>query len=74
MLMQILSFYLQGLLYATVLVLALNGFWLFSRAVRKLDKTIKERQAMLYETLLISVMVIPILAFAMMGLLLVIRV
>lgn len=74
MLMQILSFYLQGLLYATVLVLALNGLWLFSRAVRKLDKTIKERQAMLYETLLISVMVIPILAFAMMGLLLVIKV
>lgn len=74
MLAQILSFYIQGLILAAVLVLILGALWLFIRAIRKKDKTIKERQARLYEALLISTMIIPILAFAMMGILIMLKV
>ncbi len=74
MLAQILSLYLQGLMLTSILVFLLGAIWLFIRAIRKKDKTLKARQATLYEALVISVMTIPILSFAMMGILLMLRV
>lgn len=74
MLADILSFYIQGLLLTSVLVFLLGGLWLLIRAIGKKDKTVKERQAVLYEALLMGVMTIPILSFAMMGLLIMLRV
>jgi len=44
--------------------------WNFWRANRKYDKTAKERQAFLYDILMISIMVIPVLSFAFMAILL----
>ena len=74
MLVKILGLYFQGLVVATVLVSLLMGGWIFWRAIKKRDKTLKDRQAILYEAILMGVMIIPILSFAMMGIMLLIRV
>ncbi|AXQ79246.1 DUF4059 family protein [Streptococcus chenjunshii] len=73
MLLEIFSLYLQGLLMAVVLVLLGSCCWISWRAWRKLDRTAKERQAFLYEVLMISVMTAPILSFAFMAVLLIIK-
>ncbi|MEW4355222.1 DUF4059 family protein [Streptococcus pneumoniae] len=70
---QILSLYLQSLLLTTILVGTLLGIWIGIRAIRNKDKTAKARQAHLYDMLLIGVMTIPVLSFAMMGILLVLK-
>ncbi len=74
MLIRILSLYLQSLMGTVFLAFVLGSAWLSWRKFRKLDKTEKERRASSYETLLIAVMVIPIIAFALMGIILMIRV
>ncbi|HBJ54117.1 MAG TPA: DUF4059 domain-containing protein [Streptococcus sp.] len=73
MLSQVFLFYLESLLITALLVGSFLGLWIGLRAVRRVDKTIKERQAHLYDMLLIAVMTIPILSFAMMGILLILR-
>lgn len=74
MLIRILVLYAQSLVTTTILVALFSGAWLGLRALRKTDKTLKERQASLYDALLIGVMVIPILSFAMMGMILMLRI
>ncbi|MGT2785147.1 DUF4059 family protein [Streptococcus merionis] len=74
MLARILSLYLQSLAGTTFLTFVIGSFCLFWRKFRKKDKTDKERRSSTYEVLLISVMVIPILSFALMGIILMIRV
>ena len=65
MFLEICSLYIQGLLLSIISVFL--NFW---RARRKYDKTAKERQAFLYDILMISIMVIPVLSFAFMAILL----
>lgn len=43
------------------------------RAARKTDKTAKERQLHLYDILLIDIMTIPVLTFAVIGVLFILR-
>lgn len=73
MLQQILSVYLEALLLTSIFVGILAAAWIGWRALRQKDKTAKERQSHLYDTLLIAIMTTPILTFATVGILMVLR-
>ncbi|HHJ7543106.1 TPA: DUF4059 family protein, partial [Streptococcus pyogenes] len=47
--------------------------WTLWRAKTKRDKTLIERQAFLYEMLMVAILTIPILSFAFMSILVVIK-
>ncbi|HEP1801503.1 TPA: DUF4059 family protein [Streptococcus suis] len=70
MLQNILSFYLQGLLVAAVLDIVISLIYFVFRAGRKVDQTAQARQDFLFDLLMINVMTIPVLAFGVMGILL----
>ncbi len=70
MFLEIFSLYIKGLLLAIIFVFLVGIIWNFWRAARKLDKTAKERQAFLYDVLMMSIMTIPVLSFAFMAILL----
>lgn len=70
MFLEIFSLYIKGLLLAIVFVFLVGIIWNFWRAARKLDKTAKERQAFLYDVLMMSIMTIPVLSFVFMAILL----
>ena len=63
MLNKLLSLYLQSLVTTTILVGIASCIWIGYRALKKKDKTAKQRQAHLYDILLIDIMTIPILTF-----------
>lgn len=73
MLFRVFILYLESLLITALLVGSFLGLWIGLRAVRRVDKTARDRQVHLYDMLLIAVMTIPILSFAMMGILLVLK-
>ena len=73
MLQSILSNYLQGLLIATIIVVLLSLIWFLIRALKIRDKTYQERQEFLYDLLLINIMTIPILAFGIVAILLMLK-
>lgn len=73
MVVEIFSLYVQGLLLAILTVIIAGGFWLAWRASKKLDKTVKERQASLYGAMMMAVMTAPILSFAYMAILLMLK-
>ena len=64
MLNKLLSLYLQSLVTTTILVGIASCIWIGYRALKKKDKT-----AHLYDILLIDIMTIPILTFAVIGIL-----
>ncbi|HHK1640389.1 TPA: DUF4059 family protein, partial [Streptococcus pyogenes] len=47
--------------------------WTLWRAKTKRDKTLIERQAFLYEMLMVAILTIPILSFAFMSILVIIK-
>ena len=71
MLDQIFALYIESLLYTAVGIIA--GLWIGLRMIRRKDKTAKERQSHLYDVLLIVIMTIPVLSFATLGLLIVLK-
>ena len=71
MLHTLVSFYLQGLLLATIVVFLAGLVYMVNRARQKVDKTARERQAVLYDVLMICILTVPIFSFAFMALLLV---
>ena len=73
MLQQIFSLYLQSLILTSFIVGGLSGVWILARMASRKDKTVKERQAHLFDVLMIDIMTIPILSFAVMGILLVLK-
>lgn len=73
MLQVLMTFYLQGLLIAVGVVFMFGVIYLVRRARLKRDVTANARQATLYDTLMAALLTIPILSFAFMALLLVIR-
>lgn len=73
MLIKIFSFYLQGLLLAAVVVLSLDVLWIAYRAAKKRDRTAQQRQAILYEALIIALITTPILSIAFMAILLMLK-
>lgn len=73
MLNDILMLYMQSLLItmiAVTIVAVLSLGWWVSR---KRDQDLKERRAYLYDVLLMAITTTPILSFAVMGLILMIR-
>ena len=73
MLQRIFSLYLQSLFLTTAFIGGLSGVWILLRIASRKDKTAKARQAHLFDVLLIDIMTIPILSFAVMGILLVLK-
>ena len=73
MLNQLLSLYIESLIITSIGVLVASAIWIGLRASRKTDKTAKERQLHLYDILLIDIMTIPVLTFAVIGVLFILR-
>ncbi|VTS20455.1 DUF4059 family protein [Streptococcus pseudoporcinus] len=73
MLLELFSLYLQGLVIALILVLVICLLWIFLRAQSRKDKTVVERQAFLYDILMIAILLVPILSFAVMSILLALK-
>lgn len=73
MLNQLLSLYIESLIITSIGVLVASAIWIGLRAARKMDKTAKERQLHLYDILLIDIMTIPVLTFAVIGVLFILR-
>ncbi|MCS4488614.1 DUF4059 family protein [Streptococcus sp. SQ9-PEA] len=67
------QFYGSGLLVAFVLILIVSGIWLLWRISKRKDKTTKERQAFLYDLMMITLITVPILAFAFTTLIVMLR-
>jgi hypothetical protein len=53
--------------------LVIGAIWLGWRALRRADKTVKERQGALYDAIMMSMVSIPVLAFAFMAILIVLN-
>ena len=53
--------------------MARPSIWLGWRALRRADKTVKERQGALYDAIMMSMVSIPVLAFAFMAILIVLN-
>ena len=73
MLLNIFKFYLLGLVIAFFVCLVIGVFCLGWRALLHLDKTVKERQCALYDAIMMSMVSIPVLAFAFMAILIVLN-
>ncbi|HHU5197980.1 TPA: DUF4059 family protein [Streptococcus agalactiae] len=73
MFLEIAKVYLQGLGLASITVILVGIFWVFWRAKKNIDKTTRERQSVLYDVLLIALMTAPILAFAFVAIILMIK-
>ena len=59
MLLNIFKFYLLGLVIAFFMCLVIGAIWLGWRALRRADKTVKERQGALYDAIMMSMVSIP---------------
>ena len=73
MLIKIFSLYIQSLIYTTILVGLADGFWLLLQRLGRKDRTFAVGQSQIYDLLLITIMTIPILSFAIFGLLVVLK-
>lgn len=73
MLQTILSLYLQSLLFSAIAVVMTSLIWFVFRASKGLDRTLDERKDFLYDLLIINVMTIPIFAFGVIGILLMVK-
>ena len=73
MLLNIFKFYLLGLVIAFFVCLVIGAIWVGWRALRRADKTVKERQGALYDAIMMSMVSIPVLAFAFMAILIVLN-
>lgn len=73
MLVEIFSLYLKGLILSSLTMVSVCLLWTLWRAKTKKDKSLVERQAFLYEMLMIAILTIPILSFAFMSILVVLK-
>ncbi|HER7186155.1 TPA: DUF4059 family protein [Streptococcus pyogenes] len=73
MLVEIFSLYVKGLILSSLTMMLICLIWTLWRAKTKRDKTLIERQAFLYEMLMVTILTIPILSFAFMSILVVIK-
>ncbi|HHJ6960208.1 TPA: DUF4059 family protein, partial [Streptococcus pyogenes] len=70
---EIFSLYVKGLILSSLTMMLICLIWTLWRAKTKRDKTLIERQAFLYEMLMVAILTIPILSFAFMSILVVIK-
>ncbi|HHK1470570.1 TPA: DUF4059 family protein, partial [Streptococcus pyogenes] len=72
-LVEIFNLYVKGLILSSLTMILICLIWTLWRAKTKRDKTLIERQAFLYEMLMVAILTIPILSFAFMSILVVIK-
>ena len=72
--MMILQFYLKGLLISALLVLILGGLYAFTYLVRNADKPWTERRNRIFDLILVAILTIPILSFAVLGILVILNI
>ncbi|HHJ7325168.1 TPA: DUF4059 family protein, partial [Streptococcus pyogenes] len=59
MLVEIFSLYVKGLILSSLTMILICLIWTLWRAKTKRDKTLIERQAFLYEMLMVAILTIP---------------
>lgn len=70
----VLEFYLKGLVFSAILMIVISGIYLFAFLVRNTDKTKSERRNRILDVILVNLLTIPILSFAILGILIILRV
>lgn len=70
----LLQYYLKGLLFSAFLMLGLSALYLFAYLVRNPNKPKRERRNRILDVILINLLTIPILSFAVLGLLIILKV
>lgn len=73
MLQELFGLYVQGLFLSSITVLIICSLWMLIRARSKKDKTASEKQVFLYEMITIAILLIPIVSFAFMSILIVLK-
>ena len=73
MLLQLFSLYFESLIITALLVGGFLGIWMGLRIISRVDKTPEDRKARFYEMIMIGALVIPVLSFAVMSLLFVVK-
>ena len=73
MLIKIFSLYIQSLIYTTIRVGLADGLWLLLQRLGRKARTRAVGESQIYDLLLITIMTIPILSFAIFGLLVVLK-
>ena len=73
MLQAILGLYLQSLFIAAIGMLVVCLAWLMMRLGRRVEDTEEERRSFVYDLMMIYLMTVPILAFGVLGVQLMIR-
>ena len=73
MLQTILSLYLESLLFSAIAMVLFSLVWFVMRASKGVDQSQNEKREFLYDLLIINVMTIPIFAFGIIGLILIVR-
>lgn len=70
----VLQLYLQGLLISAVTVLILGALYAFAYLVRNTDKPWYVRRNRIFDLILVDLLTIPVLSFAVLGLLIILRI
>ncbi|MFC4652385.1 DUF4059 family protein [Lactococcus nasutitermitis] len=70
----VLQFYLKGLLISALLVLVVSAFYAFTYLVRHSNQPHSVKRNRILDLILIDILTIPILSFAMLGLLIILRI
>lgn len=69
----ILAIYLKSLLISAVVVLILSGLYMLGTISRNYDKPLSDRQNKIFDVLLIDIFTIPILSFAVLAILIILK-
>ncbi|MCG6979229.1 DUF4059 family protein [Lactococcus lactis] len=72
--MMILQFYLKGLLISAIFVLLVGGLYAFAYLVRNTKKPWTERRNRIFDLILVGILTTPILSFAVLGVLVILRI
>lgn len=72
--MMILQFYLKGLLISAIFVLLVGGLYTFTYLVRNTKKPWTERRNRIFDLILVGILTTPILSFAVLGVLVILRI
>ncbi|RZI49872.1 DUF4059 family protein [Lactococcus kimchii] len=70
----ILQFYLKGLLISALFVLFIGGLYAFTYLVRNTKKPWSERRNHIFDLILVAILTVPILSFAVLGVLVIMRI
>ncbi|WP_288624893.1 DUF4059 family protein [uncultured Lactococcus sp.] len=72
--MMILQFYLKGLLISAIFVLLVGELYAFTYLVRNTKKPWTERRNRIFDLILVGILTTPILSFAVLGVLVILRI